>query len=97
MKNPFNYLQFAKGDQFYDRKEILSDLRSRFLSGQTNVVIYGPRRYGKSSLVGELSEQLCDARQSACCYLIVDAGRLHVPDFFVLQRYCHFDIRDMAF
>ncbi len=58
MKNPFNYLQFAKGDQFYDRREILSDLRSRFLSGQTNVVIYGPRRYGKSSLVAELSEQL---------------------------------------
>jgi hypothetical protein len=58
MKNPFNYLQFAKGDQFYDRREILLDLRSRFLSGQTNVVIYGPRRYGKSSLVAELAEQL---------------------------------------
>ena len=58
MRNPFNYLQFAKGDQFYDRKEILSDLKSRFLSGQTNVVIYGPRRYGKSSLVAELAEQL---------------------------------------
>ena len=58
MRNPFNYLQFAKGDQFYDRREILSDLRSRFLSGQTNVVLYGPRRYGKSSLVAELAEQL---------------------------------------
>ena len=58
MKNPFNYLQFAKGDQFYDRREMLDDLRSRFLSGQTNVVIYGPRRYGKSSLVGELSDML---------------------------------------
>lgn len=58
MRNPFNYLQFAKGDQFYDRKAILEDLRSRFLSGQTNVVIYGPRRYGKSSLVGELVDSL---------------------------------------
>ena len=58
MRNPFNYLQFAKGDQFYERREILSDLKSRFLSGQTNVVIYGPRRYGKSSLVAELAEQL---------------------------------------
>ena len=61
MKNPFNYLQFAKGDQFYDRREILADLRSRFLSGQTNVVIYGPRRYGKSSLVSELAEWLENA------------------------------------
>jgi len=33
-------------------------LRSRFLSGQTNVVLYGPRRYGKSSLVAELTSDL---------------------------------------
>ena len=58
MKNPFNYLQFAQGDLFYDRREILADLKSRFLSGQSNVVIYGPRRYGKSSLVAELAAQL---------------------------------------
>lgn len=58
MQNPFNYLQFASGDQFYDRKEIRKDLLSRFLSGQTNVVLYGPRRYGKSSLVAELVKDL---------------------------------------
>ena len=58
MQNPFNYLQFATGDQFYDRREILTDLRSRFLSGPSNVVLYGPRRYGKSSLVAELVAQL---------------------------------------
>ncbi len=58
MKNPFYYLQFATGDQFYDRREILADLRSRFLSGPSNVVLYGPRRYGKSSLVAELVAQL---------------------------------------
>ena len=58
MQNPFNYLQFATGDQFYDRREILADLRSRFLSGPSNIVLYGPRRYGKSSLVAELVAQL---------------------------------------
>ena len=58
MRNPFNYLQFAKGDYFYDRKTILHDLQSRLLSGQTNVVLYGPRRYGKSSLVAELARSL---------------------------------------
>ena len=58
MRNPFNSLQIGRGDQFYDRLKILSDLKSRFLSGQTNVVIYGPRRYGKSSLVAELCDQL---------------------------------------
>lgn len=58
MENPFNYLQFATGDKFYDREAIRRDLRSRFLSGQTNVVLYGPRRYGKSSLVAELTSDL---------------------------------------
>lgn len=58
MENPFNYLQFATGDRFYDREEIRTDLKSRFLSGQTNVVLYGPRRYGKSSLVAELTADL---------------------------------------
>ena len=58
MENPFNYLQFATGDRFYDRDEIRRDLKSRLLSGQTNVVLYGPRRYGKSSLVAELTADL---------------------------------------
>lgn len=58
MENPFNYLQFATGDRFYDREEIRKDLKSRFLSGQTNIVLYGPRRYGKSSLVAELTVDL---------------------------------------
>lgn len=58
MENPFNYLQFATGDRFYDREEIRRDLKSRLLSGQTNVVLYGPRRYGKSSLVAELTADL---------------------------------------
>ena len=58
MGNPFNYLQLATGDQFYDRIELRRDLRSRFLSGQSSVVLYGPRRYGKSSLVAELVRDL---------------------------------------
>ncbi len=61
MANPFNYLQFATGEHFYDREEIRRDLRTRFLSGQCNVVLYGPRRYGKSSLVAELMADLEDA------------------------------------
>ena len=58
MENPFNFLQFATGDQFYDRTEIRRDLFSRFTSGPSNVVLYGPRRYGKSSLVAQLTGDL---------------------------------------
>jgi len=80
MKNPFNYLQFASGDQFYDRRDIRRDLLSRFLSGQTNVVLYGPRRYGKSSLVGELVRDL-EAKGIPCVSL--DVMKVPTIDLFI--------------
>ena len=80
MANPFNYLQFATGDQFYDRREVRKDLLSRFLSGQTNVVLYGPRRYGKSSLVAELVGDL-EKAGSPCVTL--DVVKVPSIDMFV--------------
>jgi len=80
MENPFNYLQFATGDQFYDRKEIRKDLLSRFLSGQSNVVLYGPRRYGKSSLVAELAGDL--ERAGIPC-VTIDVVKVPSIDMFV--------------
>ncbi len=80
MKNPFNYLQFATGDGFYDRHEIRADLRSRFLSGQTNVVLYGPRRYGKSSLVAEL---ISDLEKEGIQCVSIDVMKTPSIDLFV--------------
>ena len=80
MENPFNYLQFATGDRFYDREDIRKDLRSRFLSGQTNVVLYGPRRYGKSSLVAELTADL-EAVGIPC--ITLDVVKVPSIDLFV--------------
>lgn len=80
MKNPFNYLQYATGDGFYDRREIRADLRSRFLSGQTNVVLYGPRRYGKSSLVAEL---MSDLEKEGLLSVSIDIMKTPSIDFFV--------------
>ena len=80
MKNPFNYLQFATGDQFYDRKEIRRDLVSRFLSGPSNVVLYGPRRYGKSSLVAEVVKDL--ERVGLPC-ITLDVVKIPTIDLFV--------------
>lgn len=80
MKNPFNYLQFATGDSFYDRREIRADLRSRFLSGQTNVVLYGPRRYGKSSLVAEL---ISDLEKEGVQCVSIDVMKTPTIDLFV--------------
>ena len=80
MENPFNYLQFAKGDQFYDRREIRKDLLSRFLSGQSNVVLYGPRRYGKSSLVAEL---VGDLEKAGVPCVTLDVVKVPSIDLFV--------------
>ena len=80
MENPFNYLQFATGDHFYDRREIRKDLLSRFLSGQSNVVLYGPRRYGKSSLVGEL---VGDLEKAGIPCVTLDIVKVPSIDMFV--------------
>ena len=80
MENPFNYLQFATGDQFYDRREIRRDLLSRFLSGQSNVVLYGPRRYGKSSLVAEL---VGDLEKAGIPCVTLDVVKVPSIDLFV--------------
>ena len=80
MANPFNYLQFATGDQFYDRREVRKDLFSRFLSGQSNVVLYGPRRYGKSSLVAEL---VGDLEKAGIPCVTLDVVKVPSIDMFV--------------
>lgn len=80
MENPFNYLQLATGDQFYDRIELRRDLRSRFLSGQSSVVLYGPRRYGKSSLVAELVR---DLEKAGISCVTLDVMKVPSIDLFV--------------
>ena len=80
MKNPFNFLQLAAGDQFYDRKELRKDLLSRFLSGQSSVVLYGPRRYGKSSLVAEL---VADLEKAGIPCVTLDVVKVPSIDLFV--------------
>jgi AAA+ ATPase superfamily predicted ATPase len=82
MKNPFNYLQFATGDNFYDRKEIFADLRSRLLSGSTNIVLYGPRRYGKSSLVSQLALEL---EKAGVPCVIFDVMKVPSIDLFIMS------------
>lgn len=53
MQNPFRYGRRVSGSSFFDRRKIMSDIRN-VIDGGNNVLLYGPRRYGKSSLVGEL-------------------------------------------
>jgi hypothetical protein len=57
MKNPFKYGSRVSGGAFFDRERIMRDMLG-VIDGGNNIVLYGPRRYGKSSLVGEVMSRL---------------------------------------
>jgi len=50
METPFIFGKLASGDDFTDRTEEITRLKTNFLSG-INTIIISPRRWGKSSLV----------------------------------------------
>ena len=54
MKNPFKYGSRVSGGAFFNRERIMRDMLG-VIDGGNNIVLYGPRRYGKSSLVGEVT------------------------------------------
>src|SRR5512135_1800838 len=56
-RNPFSYGDLALDDTFTDREEELAELESDISNGQ-NVVVFAPRRYGKTSLVWRATQEL---------------------------------------
>jgi len=57
MENPFVYGDVVKGKYFTDREEELKELKLDLSSGQ-NVLIFSPRRYGKTSLIIKVLDEL---------------------------------------
>ena len=55
--NPFRYGALALDEAFTDRARELAELKADILNGQ-DVVIFAPRRYGKSSLVWRVQQEL---------------------------------------
>lgn len=64
--NPFSYGTIVRGDFFYDRKEEGERIVTT-LSGGNNLVLFAPRRYGKTSLVFRVIEQL-ESQGFTCIY-----------------------------
>jgi AAA+ ATPase superfamily predicted ATPase len=65
--NPFSYGTIVRGDYFYDRKEESERIVSTLTNGN-NMVLFAPRRYGKTSLVFRVIEQL-EALGYTCVYM----------------------------
>lgn len=57
MRNPFRYGSRVGGNAFFDRAKIMRDILC-VADGGNNAVLYGPRRYGKTSLIGEVISTL---------------------------------------
>src|ERR1700690_2331265 len=55
--NPFNFGDLALDEGFTDRETELRELEADIRNGQ-NVVIFAPRRYGKTSLVWRATQEL---------------------------------------
>jgi hypothetical protein len=55
--NPFRFGSLALDEAFTDRAEEVAELRADVLNGQ-DVVVFAPRRYGKSSLIWRVAQQL---------------------------------------
>jgi hypothetical protein len=58
--NPFHYGDLALDDAFTDRVSELDELKADMRNGQ-NVVVFAPRRYGKSSLIWRATHELIAA------------------------------------
>jgi uncharacterized protein len=67
--NPFTFGDLALDDAFTDRKEELAELAADMRNGQ-NVLVYAPRRYGKSSLVLRAAQEAL-AKKALVAYVDV--------------------------
>lgn len=57
MKNPFVFGDVVKGKYFTDREDEIKELTSD-LSGGQNILLFSPRRYGKTSLILKVLDNL---------------------------------------
>ena len=64
--NPFSYGTVVKEPYFFDRKEELERIINT-LTGGNNIVLYAPRRYGKTSLVMKAMDEL-EKKGYVCIY-----------------------------
>lgn len=77
--NPFIYGTVVKGENFYDREEECKRIVDT-LGGGNNLVLYAPRRFGKTSLVFNAIDQL--RKQGFTC-IYFDFMPVFSPESFV--------------
>ncbi|MDE1862720.1 MAG: ATP-binding protein [Thaumarchaeota archaeon] len=66
-ENPFVFGTIVRGDNFADRKKEVKEIASD-LTSKTNLIIFSPRRYGKTSLIFKVLEDL-EKKSIICAYV----------------------------
>lgn len=68
MVNPFKFGKTVSGETFYDRSDSSRKLHAKLVGGACNVVMYAPRRYGKTSLVKKVLARLAEEGMPTICF-----------------------------
>ncbi|MBI5399988.1 ATP-binding protein [Candidatus Saganbacteria bacterium] len=77
--NPFVYGEAVAGEFFTNREAEIRDLSSELKSGQ-NIIIFSPRRYGKTSLIKKVLNNL---KKEGCLTLYIDLFFVNSKQKFV--------------
>ncbi len=79
MENPFVYGKVARGDSFADRVAEIRELLADITSSQ-NVILFSPRRYGKTSLILEVLDRV---REEGLLAIYLDLFKVTSEESFV--------------
>ncbi|MBN2097818.1 MAG: AAA family ATPase [Candidatus Omnitrophica bacterium] len=79
MKNPFVFGDVVKGEYFTNREDELKELTSDLSSGQ-NILLFSPRRYGKTSLIMKILDNL---KKEGIIPIYVDLFRITSAHTFI--------------
>ena len=79
MENPFVYGKVVRGKSFADREAEIEELMADIASGQS-VIIFSPRRYGKTSLILEVLDH---AREEGLLSVYLDLFKVTSEEGFI--------------
>ncbi|MCK5087092.1 MAG: ATP-binding protein [Melioribacteraceae bacterium] len=79
--NPFAFGKIVKGKQFFNRKKEIAELISD-INNHQNIILYAPRRYGKTSLVLKTFEEL-KKKQNKFIGLYIDFYQVNSIEKFI--------------
>jgi AAA+ ATPase superfamily predicted ATPase len=80
MENPFAYSNYVTGESFCNRKKELSELLG-YIKGSQNVLLYSRRRYGKSSLIGQVFREIKEKNLNIGAMHVELYGTISEKDF----------------